>query len=81
MEKKKVDKGFELFYDNLSYRRKFIRTIWLLPIGICVGILITYISIPVSLFYWIPFIVVGIKQVKFTYSMWKTEKRNEDKSE
>ena len=30
MKKDKVDKGFELFYDNLSYRRKFIRTIWLI---------------------------------------------------
>ena len=52
MKKDKVDKGFELLYDNLSYRRKFIRTIWLIPIGIVVGIVITYISIIVSIFYW-----------------------------
>lgn len=25
----KVDKGFELIYWKLSYRRKFIRTLWL----------------------------------------------------
>ena len=28
---KNVDKGFELSYFNLSYRRKFIRTLWVLP--------------------------------------------------
>ena len=26
--KNKVDKGFELAYWNLSYRRKLIRTLW-----------------------------------------------------
>ena len=38
MKKEKVDKDFELLYENLSYRRKFIRTLWLIPIGIVVGI-------------------------------------------
>ena len=28
----KTDKGFLFFFWNLSYRRKFIRTLWLLPI-------------------------------------------------
>ena len=28
---KNVDKGFELSYFNLSYRRKIIRTLWVLP--------------------------------------------------
>lgn len=27
----KVDKGFELVYWELSYRRKFIRTLWMIP--------------------------------------------------
>ena len=27
----KVDKGFELVYWKLSYRRKFIRTLWTIP--------------------------------------------------
>lgn len=27
----KVDKGFELLYFKLSRRRKFIRTLWLIP--------------------------------------------------
>ena len=73
MKKDKVDKGFELFYDKLSYRRKFIRTIWLIPIGIAVGIVITYISIIVSLFYWLIFIISVVKQLKYNYAMWKKE--------
>ncbi len=36
MKKDKVDKGFELFYNNLSYRRRLIRTLWLFPIEIVV---------------------------------------------
>lgn len=71
MKKDKVDKGFELFYDNLSYRRKFIRTLWIIPIGILVGVIITYISIIVSLFYWFLFIVTTVKQLKVNYTMWK----------
>lgn len=73
MKKEKVDKGFELLYKNLSYRRKFIRTLWLIPIGITVGIVITYISIIVSIFYWLLFIIVSIKQLKDNYTMWKNE--------
>ena len=69
----KKDKGFELSYHNLSYRRKFIRTIWLIPFGVVVGIVITYINIIVSLFYWLLFIILGVKQVKYNYTMWKKE--------
>ncbi len=75
MNKEKVDKGFEIFYDKLSYRRKLIRTIWLIPIGIAVGIIITYISIIVSLFYWFTFIVAAVKQLKCNYTMWKKESK------
>ncbi|MDE5540119.1 MAG: hypothetical protein K2J20_06495 [Bacilli bacterium] len=73
MKKDNVDKGFELFYDNLSYRRKFIRTLWLIPIGIVVGIIISYVSIITSLFYWLLFIIVTIKQLKNNYIMWKKD--------
>lgn len=73
MKKEKVDKGFELFYKNLTYRRKFIRTLWLIPIGILVGIVVTYISIIVSIFYWIWFIIATIKQLKDNYTMGKAE--------
>ena len=32
----KVDKGIELCYWKLSYRRKFIRTLWMIPIAIVI---------------------------------------------
>lgn len=73
MKNEKVDKGFELLYKNLSYRRKFIRTLWLIPIGIIVGIVVTYISIIVSIFYWIWLIITTIKQLKDNYTTWKNE--------
>jgi len=75
MKQDKVDKGFELFYNRLSYRRKFIRTIWLIPVGIVVGILIAYISLIVSLYYWVLFILTLVKQLKHNYTMWKKETR------
>lgn len=37
MGNNKVDKGFEVLYWRLSYRRKFIRTLWLMPIGIIIS--------------------------------------------
>lgn len=70
----KKDKEFELFYNKLSYRRKFIRTIWLIPLGVVIGIIISHISIIVSLFYWILLITVTIKQLKYNYTMWKKSK-------
>lgn len=73
MKKDKVDKGFELLYDNLSYRRKFIRTLCLIPLGIVVGIIVTYISIITSLFYWLWFMISAVKQLKYNYVMWKKE--------
>lgn len=36
MDKKMVDKGSEFIYWNLSYRRKFIRTLWMIPLSILV---------------------------------------------
>lgn len=67
------DKGIELFYNKLSYRRRFIRTIWLIPFGIIIGFIITYINIIFSLFYWLLFIIIGTKQLKYNYTMWKKE--------
>ncbi len=77
MEKNKVDKGFEIFYDKLSYRRKYIRTIWMILIGIGVGVLITSINIIVSLLYWLPLIIIAIKQLRYNYIMWKKEENKE----
>ena len=32
----KVDKGIMMWYGKLSYRRKFIRTLWIIPIDIAI---------------------------------------------
>ena len=32
----KVDKGIMMWYGRLSYRRKFIRTLWIIPIDIAI---------------------------------------------
>lgn len=31
---RKVDKGFQLIYWKLSYRRKFLRTLWWTPLSV-----------------------------------------------
>lgn len=41
-KKEKIDKGFELSYYNLSYRRRFIRTLWMIPFAILVIVTIAY---------------------------------------
>ncbi|MBX9138865.1 MULTISPECIES: hypothetical protein [unclassified Clostridium] len=73
--KNKVDKGFELNYWNLSYRRKFIRNLWQMPIcvlllGFCFLIgdnLIINRIVPVLI------IIEGIGQIIYTYIKWKNE--------
>jgi len=72
-----VDKGFCFSYWKLSYRRKFLRTLWF-------GLLV----IPVALFMDVPFlgrveegilllIAIGtfVAQAIYTYVSWQNEKR------
>lgn len=73
----KKDKGFELIYFKLSYRQKFIRTLWLIP----------WIVVASILFYWrfslvlATSIVFGIMvitcsgQAVYNYKKWKEEER------
>lgn len=75
-----VDKGFELMYYKLSYRRRFIRTLWLIPWMILVLFLLSwigataYILVPVAIL----FVVVGFIQALYNYRKWK--KADEDSS-
>ena len=89
-EKKKVDKGFELNYWKLSYRRKFIRTIWTTPFAIIVcvaafylkagyydtetSVLSKYVEIDPILLS----IIMGIVyvwQLVYNYNKWKKEEK------
>ena len=72
---KRKDKGFELQYAKLSYRRKFIRTIWLIPVGIAAIILFqwrfanAYLTVAVSSV----LCIVTIVQAFCNYRKWKRE--------
>lgn len=39
----KIDKGSEFSYWNLSYRRKLIRTLWIIPVVLITSILIYFV--------------------------------------
>ena len=76
--KNKVDKGFELVYWNLSYRRKFIRTLWQAPI--CLLLIVVTILIGDNLFINrilpILVVIVYIWQLIYNYSKWKNHKES-----
>lgn len=73
MTPKKVDKGFELFYWNLSYRRKFIRTTWILIIG---SIIIWFLT--KNLFLIALVSIVSFIQMFHTYNKWKAKEKEEE---
>lgn len=72
---KKVDKGFQLIYWKLSYRRKFIRTLWTIPIFIiAIGIIIFLGNgIFVSRIMPLILIILFILQIIYNYILWKKE--------
>ncbi|WP_374055146.1 hypothetical protein [Rossellomorea sp. FM04394] len=74
----KVDKGFELIYFRLSYRRKMIRTLWmtlLLPVSY---FLLRFMGL--DLFYtWIfmaVFLLGHLAQLYYNYYMWNKYERD-----
>lgn len=69
----KIDKGFELIYWNLSYRRKFVRTLWMTPFTILAIILMwmTSKSILITSIISVVTLVVVIAQAIYTYKKWK----------
>ena len=75
MKKGNVDKGFEINYYNLSYRRKFIRTLWMIPFMILTICLMVWMGAP--LFITIPvaviFAVTGFIQAFHNYKKWQEE--------
>lgn len=69
----KVDKGFELFYWKLSYRRKVIRTLWLLPL-ILLAALYVYIkkdSMMLAITAAVILVIIAIIQIIYNYRKWK----------
>ena len=75
MKKEKVDKGFEFFYYNLSYRRRFIRSLCLIPWTLLVLCLFRWrgtsmvIIVPLA----VVFTIIGFIQTLHNYKKWKEE--------
>jgi membrane protein YdbS with pleckstrin-like domain len=73
----KVDKGFELMYWRLSYRRKFIRTLWVTPflLGTIILIFVSPLNIVYAVAISIILLVIFLIQLIYNYKKWKrTEK-------
>lgn len=71
----KIDKGFELVYYKLSYRRRFIRTLWMIPWAILMlGLLYCWSeSLCLVVIATIILGVIGFIQANYNYKKWKEE--------
>lgn len=70
----KVDEGFEFVYYNLSYRRKMIRTLWLLPFNflLLLPFFDEFVRRSFHLPGWILFAVCTLTTVaQYVYNRWK----------
>ena len=73
--KNKVDKGFELVYWKLSYRRKFIRTLWIIPWAIVSLIFIQIVgkNYKYTILAGIIYLVILPIQAIYNYKKWMKE--------
>lgn len=76
----KVDKGIEVCYWKLSYRRKLIRTLWMIPVWIMINIVIckefpaySYARI-IGVILFLPVFI----QATYNYKKWKNETAQEE---
>lgn len=72
---KKIDKGFSFNYWKLSYRRKFIRTLWMSPVTV-ITILGLQLMCDSSLFRCvieIALVLSFVIQAIYNYMKWRTE--------
>ena len=75
----KDDKGFELIYWKLSDRRKFIRTLWLIPWAVAslVYIQIAGKNYVYTMIAGIIYIILLPIQVVYNYKKWMKEKEKD----
>lgn len=72
-----LDRGFVFCYWNLSYRRKFIRTLWMLPAFVIVMFFL-HITFKSYLLTGVTGAVLGITfiiQAVYCYRKWKAEEQ------
>ena len=68
-----VDEGFCLSYYHLSYRRKFIRTLWVMPFSPI--LLFLPVPLPHQEMWFAGVILLGILQAVYNYWKWQTEEK------
>ena len=74
----KVDKGIMVCYWKLSYRRKLIRTLWMIPIAIFIVLCfyITFWSTIWTFLVAVAFAMILLIQAMYNYKKWKKEEQN-----
>ncbi len=77
-----LDKGFCLLYKQLSYRRKFIRTLWtiaFLPLLLFLPQLLSSSVNGSEYFRWlfVLTILIGAAQAVYNYQKWKQEEHKQ----
>lgn len=75
---RKVDKGFQIDYFKLSYRRKMIGTLWLTLIVPFLYYLLRYIGLDLTytLIILLICLVGHLTQIFYNYYMWNNYERN-----
>ena len=78
----KIDKGFTLSYWKLSYRRKFIRTLWMgvLGLGLCLVLLpndYSFLNLSKNGLIFLG-LLIGVSQTVYTYNKWKKNENTND---
>jgi hypothetical protein len=77
-EEEKLDKGFTFNYFKLSYRRKMIRTFWMLPIMFILLVATNWyadLSFNENLIISIIFLTLFLIQLAYNYNKWKKYER------
>lgn len=74
-KKPKVDKGFKFAYHGLSYRRKFLRDLYSIPICIIALAIIYWVEgfTNLFIFFTLFFIILSGIQTSYNYIKWKKE--------
>ncbi|CAG9621898.1 hypothetical protein [Sutcliffiella rhizosphaerae] len=78
--KEKVDKGFSLVYYSLSYRRRFIRSMWTYPIvfiPLIVVIIFYKIELTIALGVIGLLIISASIEIMYNYTRWKRQEKTE----
>ena len=71
-----TDEGFCLIYWQLSYRRKFIRNLWLFTIGAAAApLMLLHFSPKIAFLLFEFFVAVSAISLMYTYRKWQTEVR------